>query len=207
MLAGYHGDIERSLLSENVEYFRSSRLFSGHTRQEPQQQQPTVKFNKIIQTTSRPLAVSSFKKNGPGPVFTAFNPVQTQKEVPSPIRSFDHQPNLSKFHHQRSTYNPRPQSREETSPYEFKYDVSDVSYGTSFNVQVTLVKVYFPLFTHFTIRRLGTGWVMLTAPTPWRCLMAGYSRCLTTQTPPGASVRGSTMSGPASDPFSPPRQY
>ena len=136
MLVGYHGDIERSLLSENIEYFRSSRLYSDQSQQQPQQQQPTGKFNKIIQTTSKPLALSNYGKNGP--VFTAFNPVQTQKNVPSLIRSFDHQPI---FQPQRSAYVPRPQSREDTSPYEFKYDVSDVSYGTSFNVQVTLVKV------------------------------------------------------------------
>ena len=132
MLVGYHGDIERSLLSENVEYFRSRRLYSSLSRQQPQQQQPTVKFNKAIQTNSKPLALSNFGKNGP---FTAFNPVQTQKNVPSLIRSFDHQPI---FQPQRSAYVPRPQSREDTPPYEFKYDVSDVSYGTSFNVQVTL---------------------------------------------------------------------
>ena len=135
MLVGYHGDIQRSLLSENVEYFRSSRLYSSQSQQQQQQQQPTVKFNKVIQTTSKPIALSNFGKNGPGQVFTAFNPVQTQKNVPIQLKSFDHQPI---FQPRRSAYVPRPQSREDTPPYEFKYDVSDVSYGTSFNVQVTL---------------------------------------------------------------------
>ena len=81
-------------------------------------------------------------KNGSGPVFTAFNPVQTPKDFPNPIRSNDHHPPFSKFNPQGTAFKTRPLlTNEDTPPYEFKYDVSDVSYGTSFNVQVTLVKL------------------------------------------------------------------
>ena len=136
-LAAYQPDIERPLLSENVEYFRSSRLYSSQS-----QQQPKVKFNKHIGPTSKPLAVSTIFKNDPGPVFTAFSPVQTPKDFPHPpLRSFDHQTSFSKVHPQRKGFEPRSrQGNEDTPPYEFKYDVSDASYGTSFNVQVTLGK-------------------------------------------------------------------
>ena len=100
-----------------------------------------MKFNKNIAPTSKPLAVSTVFKNDPGPVFTAFSPVKTQRDFSHPLRSFDHQTSFSKVHPQGTGFKPRShQGNVDTPPYEFKYDVSDASYGTSFNVQVALCK-------------------------------------------------------------------
>ena len=75
-------------------------------------------------------------------MFTAFNPIQKPKDFPNQISLNDHHPSFSKFNPQVKAFKTRPQTNEEdTPPYEFKYDVSDISYGTSFNVQVTLVKL------------------------------------------------------------------
>ena len=182
------GDQQSLRTSEYLHSLRSS-IDQQYLRSLGDQDSPRPSVN---QHSLRSLVDQHSIRSLGGSVFTAFNPVQQQRDV-SPtlrtldvqnslrtldyqqsLRSFDDQQSLGTFddrhslgsfddqhslrslddqqylgslNHQHRLDHSRPQvpafvaspqdqDGEDTPPYEFQYDVSDVNYGTSFNVQV-----------------------------------------------------------------------